>query len=219
MLAWCCVSDRRDSVMGGMSSRTRAVFDAVVELTEKFGYPPSVREIGEAVGLRSSGSVHHYLNVLVEQGVLSRGGEGVRCRSVVAVERRRPVEIAVAATPVVGRIAAGEPMVANETFEGVVEAPLGIAAAATRFYLRVVGDSMVEARICDGDFVLVDRERRLASGSIAVIAVAGEATVKRVYDEGPVLRLVPANALMASYTVGLDEAEYLGSVVGCFHPL
>ncbi len=202
-----------------VTDRQRAILDYVHEYVEQNGYPPTVREIGEAVGLRSPSTVHAHLAQLERAGMLRR--DPTKPRALELTDRRRaeePEHAEMRRLPLVGQIAAGGPLLAEENVEEEIGVPEPLSAGAD-FLLRVKGDSMVNAGILDGDIVVVQRRQDARNGEI-VVALAGEdesadeATVKRFFREDGRIRLQPENdALEPIYA---SYVQVLGKVVGVF---
>ena len=205
-----------------VTDRQRAILDYVHEYVEQNGYPPTVREIGEAVGLRSPSTVHAHLAQLERAGLLRR--DPTKPRALELTDRRREGEPAVAEMrrlPLVGQIAAGGPLLAEQNVEEEMGVPEPLSDGAD-FLLRVKGDSMVNAGILDGDIVVVQRRQDARNGEI-VVALAGddesadEATVKRFFREDGRIRLQPENdALQPIYA---PYVQVLGKVVGVFRTI
>ena len=198
----------------GLTPRQTKVLVSIKDSIEKRGYPPSMREIGQAVGLTSSSSVAHQLRVLEEKGFLKRDPNRPRALEVFLPEvlaARRSMGSAAdpepsydetgvgdalpAATyvPVVGRIAAGGPILAEETLEDVFPLPKQLVGEGTLFLLEVRGDSMIEAAICDGDYVVVRQEQTAENGEIVAALIDGEATVKTFQRKDGHVWLLPHN--------------------------
>ena len=199
----------------GLTPRQQRVLATIKEAIEKRGYPPSMREIGQAVGLTSSSSVAHQLRVLEEKGFLKRDPNRPRALEVflpeVMAARRSLGSMGVAdessydetdvgdarpeATyvPMVGRIAAGGPILAEETLEDVFPLPKQLVGEGTLFLLEVRGDSMIEAAICDGDYVVVRQEQTAENGEIVAALIDGEATVKTFQRKDGHVWLLPHN--------------------------
>ena len=212
----------------GLTARQRLVLETIREAVDRRGYPPSMREIGEAVGLTSPSSVAHQLTSLERKGFLRRDPNRPRAIEVI-MPGERPV-VAEAPTPIqqegataadsrpapsyvplVGRIAAGGPILAEQAVEDVFPLPRQLVGDGELFLLRVVGDSMVEAAICDGDWVVVRRQPVAENGEIVAAMLDGEATVKTFRRRDGHTWLLPQNA---SYQpIPGDEAEVLGRVV------
>jgi repressor LexA len=179
------------------------ILDVIREFTAAHGYPPSVREIGEAVGLSSSSTVQSHLKTLERRGLLWR--DPTKPRALVPREHARqnvappPAGEApeVALIPVVGRVAAGVPITAAENLEETFVLPASFARRAGTFMLRVKGDSMIDAAILDGDLLVIDPRPDATNGEIVVAMIDGEATVKRFYREPGRIRLQPENSSMA----------------------
>jgi repressor LexA len=203
-----------------VTERQRAILDYLRGFVEEQGYPPTVREIGEAVGLRSPSTVHAHLAQLERAGLLRR--DATKPRALELTDRRREGDEAPADVhrlPLVGEIAAGGPLLAEQNIEDYVAVPEPLSRGGEEFLLRVKGDSMVNAGILDGDFVVVERRQDARDGEI-VVALAGddeaadEATVKRFFREGGRVRLQPENdALDPIYA---DHVQVLGKVIGVF---
>ena len=213
--------DVEDATGGGLTPRQRRVLEVIREWVERFGYPPSVREIGEAVGLTSTSSVAHQLRALERKGYLRRDHNRPRAVGVRPADntpdtteetldgqppRPRPVFV-----PVVGRIAAGGPVLAEQAVEDMFPLPKEIVGEGSLFLLRVTGDSMVEAAITDGDWVVVRQQEDAENGEIVAAMLDGEATVKTFKQSDGHDWLIPHNP---AYTPILgDEATILGRVV------
>ncbi|MGH8868864.1 MAG: transcriptional repressor LexA [Actinomycetes bacterium] len=215
----------------GLTPRQRRVLEVIRESVLRRGYPPSMREIGETVGLTSTSSVAHQLTTLERKGYLRRDPNRPR-----AVEVRSPGEAPVSTdepgaaphagatsegvphagpvpsyVPVVGEIAAGRPVLAEEAVEDVFPLPRQLVGEGTLFLLRVHGDSMVDAAICDGDWVVVRQQPVAESGDIVAAMLDGEATVKTFRRRSGHAWLMPQNA--AYEPIAADEATILGRVV------
>ncbi|ACA59281.1 SOS-response transcriptional repressor, LexA [Candidatus Desulforudis audaxviator MP104C] len=187
-----------------LTPRESQILDCILKHLEDKGYPPSVREIGKATGLRSPATVLSYLRRLEDRGFLRR--DQTASRAVSVGPRLRAV-----AVPLLGRIAAGQPHPAVEYREDVLLLPAELTGSGECFALRVRGESMVEAGILDGDLVVVRRQPTAENGDIVAALVAGEATVKRFYREDGRIRLQPENRTMRP--IFTDEAAILGKVV------
>lgn len=199
----------------GLTVRQRRIMEVIRSAIERQGYPPSVREIGEAVGLASPSSVAHQLRQLQNKGFLRRDPNRPR-----AVDVRPSDEPAAAGNesmpsptyvPVVGRIAAGGPILAEEAIEEVFPLPRELVGEGTLFLLRVVGDSMLDAAICDGDWVVVRQQPVAEQGDIVAAMIDGEATVKTYRKRDGHVWLIPHNP--AYEPINGDEATVLGRVV------
>ena len=211
----------------GLTPRQRLVLETIRAAVEAKGYPPSMREIGQAVGLTSPSSVKHQLMALERKGYVRRDPN--RPRAIEVVLRDEP-EAAPSATedggeplpeptyvPLVGRIAAGGPILADQVIEDVFPLPRSLVGSGELFLLRVVGDSMVEAAICDGDWVVVRRQPQAENGEIVAAMLDGEATVKTLQRRDGHVWLKPANAAY-SPILG-DDATVLGRVVAVLRSL
>ena len=177
------------------------------------GYPPSVREIGKAVGLKSTSTVHGHLMRLEKKGLLHRDAMKPRAMGLAAsAELPEPADAPdVRRIPVVGRVAAGLPIRAEENVEEELPLPCGFAGEGEHFILRVRGDSMIEAGILDGDYIVVRKQPDAVNGEIVVAMVDDSATVKRFYKENGHFRLQPENSAMEQIIV--PKVVILGKVV------
>jgi repressor LexA len=203
-----------------LTERQRQILDFLTKYVDAHGYPPTVREIGEAVGLASPSTVHAHLANLERAGLLKRDPTKPRALEL----RREPKSVAsdVHKLPLVGEIAAGGPLLAEENVEEYLAVPEPLSKGGEEFLLRVKGDSMVNAGILDGDIAVVERRQDARNGDI-VVALAGEdesadeATLKRFFREDGRVRLQPENdALEPIYA---QHVQILGKVIGVFRQL
>jgi repressor LexA len=209
-----------------LTARQQEIWNFLVEYVDQHGYPPTVREIGEQVGLASPSTVHAHLANLERAGLLRRDPTKPRALELIGRERREPQPVVayeeprdVSRLPLIGEIAAGGPMLAEQNIEEYVPMP-----ASTRgdFLLRVKGESMIDAGILDGDLVIVQTAQDARNGEI-VVALAGddesadEATVKTFYREDSRVRLQPENSTMSP--IYARHVQILGRVVGVFREL
>jgi repressor LexA len=210
----------------GLTHRQRRVLEVIRDSVERRGYPPSMREIGEAVGLTSPSSVAHQLSTLERKGFLRRDPNRPRAIEVILPGEARRETAAPAATdetdsgdarpapsyvPVVGRIAAGGPILAEQVVEDVFPLPRQLVGDGQLFLLRVSGDSMIEAAICDGDWVVVRQQPVADNGEIVAAMIEGEATVKTFRRRDGHVWLLPHNP--AYDPIDGDQATVLGRVV------
>jgi repressor LexA len=205
-----------------LTGRQREIFDFLSEYVRERGYPPTVREIGEAVGLASPSTVHAHLANLERAGLLKRDPTKPRALELIGRDRAGSASNGDSRTrklPLVGQIAAGGPLLAEDDVEDYLEVPELLAAGGADFLLRVKGESMIQAGILDGDYVVVRKQQDARDGDI-VVALAGddetadEATVKRFFREADRVRLQPENdALEPIYA---DHVQILGKVIGVF---
>jgi repressor LexA len=213
---------RLHSVDSSLTERQRTILNVIRESVTTRGYPPSIREIGDAVGLTSTSSVAHQLRTLERKGYLRRDPNRPRAVDVRGSEentRTAPVtEVAgsdalpePSYVPVLGRIAAGGPILAEEAVEDVFPLPRELVGEGTLFLLKVVGDSMVEAAICDGDWVVVRQQHVADNGDIVAAMIDGEATVKTFKRAGGQVWLMPHNP--AFDPIPGNDATVLGKVV------
>jgi len=212
----------------GLTDRQREIWNFVVDYVDRWGYPPTVREIGEHVGLASPSTVHAHLANLERAGLLRRDPTKPRALELLGrrstpspAAARREVAHEVPQLPLLGEIAAGGPLLAEENVQEEIAVPEPLGRDAD-FLLRVKGDSMIEAGILDGDTVVVRRQQDARDGDI-VVALAGddesadEATVKTFYREGARVRLQPENASLEP--IYASHVQILGKVVGVFRRL
>jgi repressor LexA len=214
----------------GLTNRQRRVLAAIQECVEQRGYPPSMREIGQAVGLTSPSSVAHQVKTLEKLGYLRKDPRRPRTLEVVspppvdgygtidgfeataADGRPRPRYV-----PVVGRIAAGGPILAEELVEDVFALPAQLVGAGEHFMLKVVGESMIDAAICDGDWVVVRQQQTAENGDVVAAMIDGEATVKVLQRKDGHVKLLPRNPLFDP--IDGDEATVLGRVTAVLRSL
>lgn len=201
----------------GLTERQRQVLQFIKDEIRRRGYPPSVREIGEAIGLSSSSTVHGHLARLEEKGYIRRDPTKPRAIEVLDEDVRPGKRIV--HVPIVGRVTAGQPVLAVENIEDYFPLPADFLRTTEEdqvFFLTVQGDSMVEAGILDGDYVLVRRTSWAENGDIVVALVPGpegsEATVKRFFKEADHIRLQPENRNMEPIRV--RECTIIGKVIG-----
>lgn len=210
-----------------LSDRQQHILDFLKEFTLRNGYPPSVREVGEAVGLSSSSTVHSHLNALENKGYIRRDPSSARALTVIDVEGdtqtpstfegnpqlpRNVVEL-----PVVGRVAAGAPILADQNIEESFMLPTQIVGDSSSFLLTVKGESMIEAGILDGDYVVVKEQPTANNGEIVVALIEDEATVKTFYKESDRIRLQPENNTMEPIYV--RDVTILGKVIALLRTL
>jgi repressor LexA len=200
-----------------LTPRQKEIWDYLLTYVEKHGYPPTVREIGQAVGLASPSTVHAHLANLERAGLLKRDPTKPRALELIAREREEEHKL-----PLLGQVAAGTPLLAEENIDDYLAVPEPLSRGGEEFLLRVKGESMVNAGILDGDFVVVRRQQDARDGEI-VVALAGEdesaneATVKRFFREDGRVRLQPENdALEPIYA---QHVQVLGKVIGVFRQL
>ncbi|WP_063049850.1 transcriptional repressor LexA [Nocardia arthritidis] len=194
--------------------RQQRILATIRDWVVRHGYPPNTREIGDAVGLRSASSVSKHLKSLEERGFLRRSrtvSRPIDVRMFLHTPARREVAEDSVAVPVVGDIAAGAPILAEEHAEDTMTLPRELVGRGTVFGLRVRGDSMIDAAICDGDLVVVRRQHEAHSGEIVAAMIDGEATVKVYRRRNGHVYLEPRNPAYA--VIDGDEAVVLGKVV------
>lgn len=191
------------------------ILDFIKSEIQTKGYPPSVREIANAVGLKSTSTVHGHLQRLEKRGLLHR--DAMKPRAMEVVGDPNFVRNSTTAVPVVGRVTAGQPILAEENLEEYISIPEVMLGDGEHFILLVRGESMIEAGILDGDYIVVRRQPDAVNGDIVVAMIDDSATVKRFYKENGRFRLQPENASMAPiYT---DQVTILGKVVSLYRLL
>jgi repressor LexA len=198
-----------------MTGRQSQILDFIRSEIHRRGFPPSVREIGEAVGLSSSSTVHSHLSALESKGFIRRDPSKPRALEVLDYrDTERAIDYGqVRAVPLVGQVAAGSPILAAENIESTMSLPAEVADEST-FILRVRGDSMIDAGILDGDFVVVRQQTHANNGDIVVAMIDEDATVKRYFRESDRIRLQPENALLEP--IYATDVSILGKVVALF---
>jgi repressor LexA len=200
-----------------LTKRQQEIFDFIKRYSSSHGYPPTVRDIGKAVGLASSSTVHAHLANLEKIGLLRRDASKPRAIELLdravggAVDGVRAL-VGGGGLPVVGQVAAGQPVLAEENIEEYVQVPALVGGDDGEYLLRVRGDSMRDAGILEGDYVVVHRQQTADDGDIVVALVGEEATVKRYFRESDHVRLQPENP--AHEPIRSREVRVLGRVVG-----
>ena len=193
----------------GLTTRQELILSVIKEAIATQGYPPSMREIGAAAGLASPASVSYQIDALIEKGFIRKDATKGRAFEVVehedAIKPEKTVNI-----PLVGRIAAGGPITAEQHIEEVYPLPESLVGKGELFLLKVVGDSMIDLAICDGDFVVIRSQKSAEKGEIVAAMIDGEATVKTLSKKDGHIWLLPANDNYAP--IDGDNAEILGKV-------
>lgn len=206
-----------------LTGRQQEIWTFLTQYVDEHGYPPTVREIGEAVGLASPSTVHAHLANLERAGLIKRDPTKPRALELRREPKAEPAKAAdVHRLPLVGEIAAGGPLLAEDNVEDHIAVPEPLARGGEEFLLRVKGDSMINAGILEGDLVVVRRSQSAENGDI-VVALAGadeaaeEATVKRFFKDGRRVRLQPENDTLEPLYP--DHVQILGIVTGVFRSL
>jgi repressor LexA len=215
--------------MDELTDRQREILSFIVKETESRGFPPTIREIGQHMDIRSTNGVNDHLKALERKGYLTRGEQ--QSRSLVPSSRARMVlglgakkDANLLEVPLLGRVAAGLPLLATENIEDSVRIDSGLIGGKGKdvFALKVKGESMIEDGIFDGDYVFVRKGSTASSGDIIVALIEDEATVKRYYHEGDRIRLQPGNSSMEPIYVHKSQQrsmQIVGHVVGVFRRL
>ena len=206
-----------------LNKREKAILSFIEKQIELYQYPPSVREIGKAVGLSSTATVHGYLAKLETKGYIRKESQKGRTLRLVQDDEviRKPKDLytgkEMVDVPVVGKITAGAPILAVENITDTFPIPLDFVGNSQSFMLTVRGESMIEAGILDGDYILVKQQSTAENGEIVVALIEDEATVKTFYKEKNYIRLQPENSTMAPIIV--PDCKILGKVAGVFRKL
>ncbi len=205
----------------GLGPRQRKILEYILGTVEDRGYPPSVREIAEAVGLASPSTVHAHLEALQKKGYLRKDATKPRAIQISYAPGVGPAQSSGGTrhVPLVGRIAAGSPTQALEEIEDVMELPASIVGEGTLFMLRVKGDSMIDAGIHDGDFVVVRKQDDASPGSIVAALLDDEATVKTLVRQGSRTLLKAENPAYAPIEVNTENGRIMGKVVALLRSL
>jgi repressor LexA len=198
-----------------LTKRQKEIFDFIRRYASKHGYPPTVREIGKAVGLGSPSTVHAHLANLEKIGLLRR--DPTKPRAIELLVERAKRAVRGNGLPLVGEVAAGEPVLAEERIDEYIDLPAQVGGEEGDFILRVKGDSMKDAGILAGDYVVVRTGEDAADGEIVVALVEDDATVKRFFRENGTIRLQPENS--AYKAIRSSDVRVLGTVVGMFRSL
>ena len=215
--------------MGNRAETTRkekAILKFIEEQVKKNGYPPSVREIGKAIGLSSTATVHGYLAKLEKQGFIKKEDKKGRTLKVIKGTDGNPIQETnknfytqkeMVEVPVIGKITAGQPILAVENVTDTFPIPIDFVGNCDSFMLTVRGESMIEAGILDGDYILVKKQNNANNGEIVVALIEDEATVKTFYKEKDHIRLQPENHTMEPIIV--PNCQILGKVAGVFRKM
>ncbi|MGI8632997.1 MAG: transcriptional repressor LexA [Solirubrobacterales bacterium] len=196
----------------GLSKRQQEIYDYICSYQGRTGYPPTVREIGGAVGLTSSSTVHAHIAKLEAAGLLRRDSSKPRALELLAQGAKTAAGALKPGLPLIGDVAAGQGVLADEQIEDYLEVPSVVGGDEGEYILRVRGDSMIDAGILDGDYVVVKRGDTPRDGEIVVALLGEDATVKRYFKESDHIRLQPENATMEPIIT--RDVQILGSVVG-----
>ena len=193
-----------------LTKRQQEIFEFIKRYSEKHGYPPTVRDIGRAIGLTSSSTVHAHLANLEKIGLLRRDPTKPRAIEVLVDKAKKAVSPS--GLPLLGQVAAGAPLLAEQNIEDYVDVPPIAGGDDGEYILRVQGDSMKDVGILEGDYVIVRKQDTADDGEIVVALVGDEATVKRFFKESDHIRLQPENEAMEP--IRTRDASVLGRVVG-----
>lgn len=200
-----------------LSQRQSEILDFIKKEIRLKGYPPSVREIGNAVKLMSSSTVHGHLQTLEQKGYIRRDPTKPRAIEILNSTNDSNIRNKIVHVPIVGRVTAGQPILAVENIEDTFPLPAELVREETVFMLKVWGESMIEAGILDGDQILVRQQSSANNGDIVVAMIGDEATVKRFFKEKTHIRLQPENSAMEP--IYSQDIKILGKVIGVFRML
>ena len=212
-----------------LNKREKAILKFIEKSIKNNGYPPSVREIGKSVGLKSTATVHGYLASLEEKGYIKKesqkgrtlkllkGGLDDELENQMEIQKEVYTSREMVDVPVIGKITAGEPILAVENVTDTFPIPLDFVGNSESFMLTVRGESMIEAGILDGDYILVRKQKTATNGEIVVALIEDEATVKTFYKEKDHIRLQPENCTLDPIIV--PNCEILGKVIGVFRKM
>ena len=209
-----------------INKREKEILEFIEEQVNKNGYPPSVREIGKAVGLSSTATVHSYLAKLEEKGYIKKESQKGRTLKVLKSKKAKTkepeekeyyLEKELVKVPILGKITAGEPILAVENVVDTFPIPVDFIGNSESFMLIVRGESMIEAGILSGDYILVKKQNTANNGEMVVALIGEEATVKTFYKEKDHIRLQPENSSMDPIIV--PNCEILGKVIGVFRKM
>ena len=195
-----------------ISKRQQLILDFIQERIKTKGYPPSVREIGAAVGLKSSSTVHAHLVQLEEKGYIRKDPTKPRAIIPVTQQEAPNIDLTTVTLPVIGNVAAGTPILADENIEAYFPVPIDFVGSGNHYILRVKGESMIEAGILDGDYLIVRQQADASNGEIVVAMLEDEATVKRFYKRDKFIELRPENSAMQPIIA--PQVAILGKVTG-----
>lgn len=193
-----------------LTSRQQDILNYIKIKIKTDGYPPSVREIGEAVGLKSSSTVHAHLLHLEQKGFLRR--DPAKPRAIIPVDSDHDILSQSISLPLVGKVAAGMPITAEQNIDNYMSVPDEFIGSGTHFLLKVAGESMIEAGIMDGDYLIVHQQEVASNGEIVVALIEDEATVKRFYRRDSYIELRPENSAMQP--ILSDQVQIVGKVTG-----
>jgi repressor LexA len=202
-----------------LTERQKEVFEFLKDFLRERGFPPTLREIASHFGLRGPKAPQKTLNILERKGYIRKVPGGSRAIEILSYPQFSLTHIL--SVPIVGRVQAGEPLLAIENIEGYINLDRSLVSSGDVFLLRVQGDSMIEAHIQDGDFALVKPQPNAENGEIVVALIEDEATIKRIFKKRDLIRLEPANPKMEPIVVkkGEKKITIVGKVVGIFRKI
>jgi len=212
----CCAGELENVAKPKLTDRQRKILEYIESLIMERGHSPTIREIGERFGISSTNGVRTHLTALIKKGYLKKADHISR-----GLELTRQLLSNISRVPLVGSVPAGQPIDAIENVEGEIALDLSFVPKGDAFSLTVMGDSMIDAGIYDGDVVVVQKQSEAIKGDIVVAVIDGEATVKRYYPEGERVRLQPENEDFEPIIVGRESGDFriAGKVVGLLRRL
>jgi repressor LexA len=199
--------------MEQLTERQKSILRGIHEIYRETGAPPTVRELGRRVGLSSSCTVQRHLDALERKGYVRRNRTKARSVDIIRSFDPTMVRRPTVAVPLVGQVAAGQPILAEENIEDVYALPADLVSGDETFMLRVKGDSMIGDGLFDGDFVVVRKQSSADNGDIVVVMLGEEATVKRFFRENGRVRLQPSNPTMEAILAPADQLAIIGKVI------
>jgi len=204
-----------------LNQKQKEIYDYINSSVFDKGYPPSVREICGAVGLKSTSTVHGYLQSLEKKGLIQRDPTKPRAVKVVGIHQNKRPEYntfrELVEVPIIGKVTAGQPILALENVEDTMPLPIDFTQNSDAFILKVQGDSMIDAGILDKDYIVVRQQSTANNGEIVVAMIEDEATVKRFFKEKTCIRLQPENQFMEP--IFASSVSILGKVIGVFRKM
>jgi repressor LexA len=202
-----------------LTARQKEVFDFLKNFLQEKGFPPTLREIASRFGLRGPKAPQKTLSILERKGYIRKVPGGSRAIEILSYPQFSLTHIL--SVPIIGRVRAGEPILAIENIEGYLNLDRSLVSSGDVFLLRVEGDSMIDAHIQDGDFALVKPQPNAENGEIVVVLIEDEATIKRIFKKRDLIRLEPANPKMEPIVVKKGEKKVIivGKVVGIFRKM
>jgi len=213
------IGDRKREMKNELTERQKEVFEFLKDYLREKGFPPTLREIASHFGLKGPKAPQKTLNILERKGYIRKVPGGSRAIEILSYPQFSLTHIL--SVPIVGRVQAGEPILAVENIEGYINLDRSFVSSGDVFLLRVQGDSMIDAHIQDGDFALVKPQSHAENGDIVVALIEDEATIKKIFKKRDLIRLEPANPKMEPIVVkkGEKKITIVGKVIGIFRKI